>query len=103
MEQNKNALNELINTFLTLNAFEFSLLAVIIGFIASNKLNSLQQNSVGNFFELIGQVMLTMGAQNQTIGPQPISQEQYNFALSEIRKKIANIDKIIDDFNNIEF
>lgn len=51
----------------SLNAYEFSLIATAIGFAISPSLTVNQQNSLGNFFELIGQVILTINAQNTTL------------------------------------
>ncbi len=51
----------------TLNPYEFSLIASIIGFIIAPPLSANEQNSLGNFFELIGQVLLAIAAQNITV------------------------------------
>lgn len=50
-----------------LNAYEFSLLSPLIASIISKPLTINQQNSLGNFFELLGQTMLTIAAQNTII------------------------------------
>ena len=51
----------------SLNAYEFTLISTIIGFAISPTLTVNQQNSLGNFFELLGQVILTINAQNTTL------------------------------------
>jgi len=51
----------------SLNAYEFTLVATLIGFIIAPSLSINQQNSLGNFFEQIGQTLLTITSQNQTI------------------------------------
>lgn len=51
----------------SLNAYEFSLLGTVIGFAIAPTLTVNQQNSLGNFFELIGQIILTINAQNTTL------------------------------------
>lgn len=51
----------------SLNAYEFTLIATIIGFTISPTLTVNQQNSLGNFFELLGQIILTINAQNTTL------------------------------------
>ncbi|MDD2208782.1 MAG: hypothetical protein PHU45_05510, partial [Bacilli bacterium] len=43
------------NWLFSLNAYEFSLIASIIGFVISPALTINQQGSLGNFFELLGQ------------------------------------------------
>lgn len=55
------------NWLFSLNAYEFSLISTIIGFAISSTLTLNQQNSLGNFFELLGQVILTINAQNNTL------------------------------------
>ena len=45
----------------------FSLLAVMVGYAAIGHLNVNEQNSIGNWFELVGQYMLTHAAQQQVI------------------------------------
>lgn len=51
----------------SLSSFDFVLCATIIGYILSYPLTIDEQNSLGNFIELIGQIMLTFNAQNQTL------------------------------------
>lgn len=51
----------------SLNPYEFSLLGAVAGFIISPTLTVNQQNSLGNFLELIGQVILTINAQATTL------------------------------------
>ena len=55
------------NWLFSLNPYEFSAIAVIMGLIISPALTVNQQNSLGNFLELLGQVILTINAQNVTI------------------------------------
>lgn len=50
----------------SLNAYEFTFIATTLGFLISPQLTVNQQNSLGNFFELLGQVILTINAQNVT-------------------------------------
>jgi hypothetical protein len=51
----------------SLNAYEFTLIATISGFLISPVLTIDEQNSLGNFFELLGQVILTINAQASTL------------------------------------
>lgn len=57
----------LSNLLYTLNPYEFTFIATLIGFIISPTLTINEQNSLGNFFELLGQVILTINAQSITI------------------------------------
>ncbi len=47
----------------TLSPIEFTTLGCIIGVILTTSLTNNEQNSVGNFLELVGQVILTAQAQ----------------------------------------
>lgn len=70
-EQFNNFVNQDFNAFsnwlFSLDPYEFTLLATVMGVIISPSLTVNQQNSLGNFFELLGQVILTINAQNVTI------------------------------------
>ena len=46
---------------------EFAIVSSIIGFIISQNLTIDQVNSLGNFFEAVGQFMLVKAAQDQVI------------------------------------
>lgn len=67
----ENFINQDFETFsdwlFSLNAYEFTAIATLIGFIISPTLTLNQQNSLGNFFELLGQVILTINAQGTTL------------------------------------
>lgn len=87
--------NSFINYLLTLSANELTLLAVGIGFLLSANIDANKQNSLGNFFELIGQLLLTLSAQNIELQPDYPSrqeiQQQINYLKQEIEKlKKAN-------------
>jgi len=75
----------------TLNAYEFTSIATLIGLAISPLLTVNQQNALGNFFEQIGQTMLTIGAQNQNVN-------QYKNAKN---KSKAN-DNISKEINNMK-
>jgi hypothetical protein len=70
-EEFEKFINQDFNSFsewlFSLNAYEFALIASIIGFIIAPTLTINQQNSLGNFFELLGQVLLTISSQNATL------------------------------------
>lgn len=52
---------------MSLSSNELTLLGAGIGFLLSQNLNGLQATSLGGFFELIGQTLLTYGAQQQLL------------------------------------
>lgn len=64
-------INQDFNTFsewlFSLNAYEFTSIGTLIGFAIAPSLTINQQNSLGNFFELLGQVILTINAQKTTL------------------------------------
>lgn len=72
---NNNAYNDFMNQdfkelatwIYSLNPYEFVIISTLIGLIISPSLTINQQNSLGNFFEQIGQTMLTIAAQSQTV------------------------------------
>lgn len=49
------------------NGNEFAIIASIIGYIISQNLSIDEVNSLGNFFECVGQFMLSKSAQDQVI------------------------------------
>jgi len=51
----------------SLNGYEFTLIATLVAFLISPNLSINEQNSLGNFFEQMGQTLLTIAAQNQTV------------------------------------
>lgn len=59
--------NSFSNWLFSLNPYEFSLIATVIAFAISPALTINQQNSLGNFFELLGQAILTINAQSTTL------------------------------------
>lgn len=50
-----------------INPQTFSLIGVAVAVVLIDDLNASEQNSVGNWFELVGQYMLTHAAQQQLI------------------------------------
>lgn len=59
--------SNLSNWLNTLDPYEFSLFGVIAAYIIAPSLDANQQNSVGNFLEEIGQIILTIASQNITV------------------------------------
>lgn len=91
----------------SLNAYEFTLIATIAGFLISPKLTINEQNSLGNFFELLGQVILTINAQGSTLNQSNSAKSNIKpfIESSTIEEEIVNIKKEIirlrnDTFNN---
>lgn len=56
-----------MNIFKNINPNEFTLSAIVIGYILCENLNTNEQNALGNWFELLGQVLETSSAQRQLL------------------------------------
>ena len=50
-----------------LSGNELASLAFLVGLLISQNINSNQINSLGNFFEAVGQTMLVIGSQKQLL------------------------------------
>lgn len=58
------ALSNWLNTF---NPYEFALVGIIAAFVIAPTLTPNQKNSIGNFLEEVGQILLTIAAQEITV------------------------------------
>lgn len=58
---------EFANWIYSLNGYEFTIIATLVAIVIAPPLSINQQNSLGNFFEQVGQTLLTIAAQNQTV------------------------------------
>lgn len=96
----KTPLVKLSELLLTLNPYEFSTFAFILGIVLSNGLSSNQLNSIGNFYELIGQTILTIQSQAQLQSSNNATPD-VTAAIEMLKNKISNIDQIIADFKNL--
>lgn len=74
----------------SLSANEFVLAAIFTGFVVTQGLNYEEQNSIGNWLECVGQIILTLSAQNQLLSPSD----------PNIINKINNLQKQIDEIKN---
>lgn len=71
----KDSMNQFLNNdykgladyLFSFNGNEFAIIASIIGYIISQNLSIDEVNSLGNFFECVGQFMLSKSAQDQVI------------------------------------
>lgn len=101
---NNDTINDFLNTdfsalskFLTnISPLEFASIGCLVGLLISVPLNSDEQNSIGNFFELVGQVILTVQAQSTFNSSSPTTSEfnafkedteaKLNYLLKQIKK-----------------
>lgn len=88
--------------FSTLNPYEFTFVATIIGGVIAPILNTSQQNSLGNFFEQIGQTLETISSQAQTnIQYRQNTQNNSNFNdqdndIGDLRMEVERLRRKID-------
>lgn len=91
-----NPINILKKYFFSLNPYEFSILANVLGSIISLFLSSNEKNSLGNWFELLGQQILTIQAQAITTNNNNISSEKLNDILNSLNFKIEYLEDLIN-------
>lgn len=96
----KNPITKLNELLSSLGSYEFSTLAFVIGVILSEGLNANQLNSIGNFYELIGQTLLTIQSQVQT-NQTPSDYLSINNVIDGLKNKVGNIEEIIANFKNL--
>lgn len=81
--------SSLIDKLLSLSGEELSILACILGFALANGTTIQEQNSIGNFFELLGQFILTTAAQNYKL------QSHFSPSSQELKSQIDHLYNII--------
>ncbi len=72
-----------------------SVIANIISTLMAIPLTLNQQNTLGNFLELMGQQILLIQAQGSLLAPQNINQTQINEILKNINFKFEYIEEVI--------
>ena len=100
---NNNVINDFSNfDFKSLSEFlkslsplELSTIGCVLGLIMIPTLTSDEQNSLGNFFELVGQVLLTSAAQQSLLEPSLSTKEFEKFTNSNNQ----NLSCIINQIN----
>ena len=76
-----------------LTPLEFTTIGTIIGYLISSVLTVQEQNSVGNWFELVGQIILTFNAQESLRLP-PTTQQYCNL--------VNQVNKLQDELNQLK-
>ena len=77
-----------------LSPFEFTTLGTITGYLISSVLTVNEQNSIGNWFELVGQIILTFNAQGSNL------QSSNNQDYSNLYNKIQSLENEINKLKN---
>ena len=80
MENKDSTFINFANLISSLSPIEFTTLGVITGYILTISLDVQAQNALGNWFELVGQVLLTASAQ----GSATPTNEEYNKLVSDV-------------------
>ena len=83
--------NAFVDLLLSLNAYELSILGFAIGILLAPTITVNQQNALGNFFELIGQTLLTVNAQTINLQPNAPSRQQLNEKIKKLEKELQNL------------
>ena len=78
-----NPFKNLAGKLTSINPYEFAALSAIIGLLISSGLTVPEQNSIGNWFEALGQIILTINAQASLI-----NQNQSNERISNLENEI---------------
>lgn len=89
---NDNYYSRLANLISSLSPFEFTTLGVLFGYFISLTVPIVELNSLGNWFELIGQILLTYSAQGTAT---PTNEEYHNLV-----KDVQMLKQIILKKNN---
>jgi hypothetical protein len=80
--------NAFVNILLSLNAYELSTLAFAISFLIAPTITINQQNALGNFFELIGQTLLNINAQEINLQPSAPSRQELNNRIKKLEQEL---------------
>lgn len=79
---------------LQLSPFEVATLGCLLGLVLIPPLNAKEQNSVGNFLELIGQVLLSSSSQDSVINPS-LDEKTFNTYKKSINNDISYLYNLI--------
>ena len=94
---NLNEIKSFANWINSLTPLEFKTLGTLIGYLISSVLTVQEQNSIGNWFELVGQIILTFNAQgSNNLPPSP---SQYCNLENEVRKLIQEVNNLKNKLN----
>ena len=78
--------SEFSNWLFSLSPIDFVIIGTIAGLLISKNLTINQQNTIGNFLELIGEVILTYNAQEITLNNK--YNNPYNLSIQDLNNKI---------------
>lgn len=88
---NQEYIKNLSSFILSLSSFEFVTSGTIVGYLISTILTTQEQNSVGNWLELVGQIVLTFNAQGSAnLPPSPKQFIDLEKRVKELESKLKN-------------
>ena len=85
--------NAFVDLLLSLNPYELTILACAIGLLLAPSITVNQQNALGNFFELIGQTLLNINAQEVNLQPTSPSRQELNNKINRLEKELEFLKK----------
>lgn len=83
--------NAFVDLLLSLNEYELTVLGCAIGLLLAPTMTINQQNSLGNFFELVGQILLTVNAQAVNLQPNAPSRQELNERIKRLEREINEL------------
>jgi len=83
--------NAFVDLLLSVNEYELSIIAFAIGMLLSPTITTNQQNALGNFFELIGQTLLTVNAQVINLQPNAPSRLEINEKIKRLERELQEL------------
>lgn len=81
--------NAFVDLLLSLNPYELTILAFAISLLVAPTITINQQNALGNFFELVGQTLLNINAQEVNLQPNAPSRQELNDKINRLEKELA--------------
>lgn len=94
LDEFKNTIKTFSNWLDSISPYEFSLYATIIAYLIAPLLSISSQNSLGNWLEQLGQILLTISAQ-ASASP---SNEEYNNLKKEVNALRNELNKLKNKF-----
>ena len=102
MSQNHTPFDDFLNAdyasigdyIFSLSGTEYAIIGALLGLVIGSKLTINQQNSVGNFLELVGQTLLAISAQEYNRKSQNNPQNINQDILNKINKLEEELNKI---------
>lgn len=96
MESNKQYISDFSKWLMSLSPEEFTIISVVTAFVISQFLNTNEQNAIGNWFENVGQILLTISAQAFLLQPDVTIDD-----INELKKEISELKANLKNLKNL--